>query len=171
MKTEQDLLNELERIGIDYIRHEHPPVFTVDEAEQHSQGIEGAHCKNLFFRDRKKQGILVVTLARKPLRIKEVGAAINAKGLSFARPERLMETLGVIPGSVTPFAVINVRIPGHQGAENRGKGIRVVLDQDLMAEEQANFHPLVNTATLTIQTGDLIRFMAHCGQTVEIVQL
>lgn len=159
--SSEDLLKRLEDLGIDHTTYQHPAVFTVDEAREHCSHIPGAHAKNLFFRDKKKRYFLVVTLADKPLRIKDVGIAIGAKGISFAQPERLEEVLGVMPGSVTPFAAINIR--DHD--------VRVILDEEIMAHELLNFHPLVNTATTTISNRDLIRFLAHCGRTPEVIAL
>lgn len=161
LRRKEELLQVLETIGIPYANHDHPAVYTVEEAARYKDGIEGAHCKNLLLRDRKKNLILVVTLAEKSIRIKEVGNRINTKGLSFASPGRLTEVLGVIPGAVTPLAVINAG----------GKGLRVILDEELMENNQVNFHPLVNTATTTLASGDLIRFLVYCGQDYEIVRL
>ena len=161
IQTQEEFLNLLDQIGIEYTNHEHPAVYTVEEADQHHDGIDGVHSKNLFFKDRKKNLILVVTLSDKPIRIKDVGQKIGAKGLSFGKPDLLAEVLGVIPGAVTPFAVIN----------DDAKRVRVILDQEMLDNELLNFHPMVNTATTTISSRDLIRFMAHCGQNFEIVAL
>ncbi len=161
IQTQEEFLQVLDDIGIDYTNHEHPAVYTVEEADQHHDGIEGAHSKNLFFKDRKKNLILVVTLSDKPIRIKDVGQKIGAKGMSFGKPDLLADVLGVIPGAVTPFAVIN-------DAEKR---VRVILDKEMMEHHLLNFHPIVNTATTTIASRDLIKFMKHCGQEFEVVQL
>lgn len=161
LKTQEELLNVLTQIGISYTNHEHPAVYTVEEADKHHEGIEGVHSKNLFFRDRKKNLVLVVTLSDKPIKIKDVGNKIGHKGLSFGKPDLLTEVLGVIPGAVTPFSVINDR-------ENR---VKVILDEEMMAHDLLNFHPIVNTATTTIQSQDLIKFMEHCNQEFEIIRL
>lgn len=161
LKTQEELLNVLTQIGISYTNHEHPAVYTVEEADKHHEGIEGVHSKNLFFRDRKKNLVLVVTLSDKPIKIKDVGNKIGHKGLSFGKPDLLTEVLGVIPGAVTPLSVINDR-------ENR---VKVILDEEMMAHDLLNFHPIVNTATTTIQSQDLIKFMEHCNQEFEIIRL
>jgi len=161
LKTQEELLNVLVQIGIEHTNHEHPAVYTVEEANLHHGGIHGAHSKNLFFKDKKKSLFLVVTLSDKPINIKEMAKKINAKSPSFGKPDLLAEVLGVIPGSVTPFAIIN--------AQNHD--IRVILDKDLMDNELLNFHPLVNTATTTIASKDLIKFMDHCHQAFEIIRL
>ncbi len=161
LKTQDELLSVLTQIDIEYTNHEHPAVYTVEEADLHHQGIDGVHSKNLFFKDRKKNLILVVTLSDKPIKIKEMGNKIGAKGLSFGKPDLLEEVLGVIPGAVTPLAVIN-------DETNR---VKVILDQEMMDHDLLNFHPIVNTATTTIASKDLIKFMEHCKQNFEIIRI
>ncbi|MFU8769925.1 MAG: prolyl-tRNA synthetase associated domain-containing protein [Desulfotignum sp.] len=161
LQTQQELLTLLSDIGIEYTNHEHPPVFTVEEAARHQDGIQGAHSKNLFFKDKKKNLFLVVTLADKPVNIKDLAKKIGGNNLSFAKPDLLMEVLGMIPGAVTPFAAVNIR----------DHAVKIVLDQDLMAHELLNFHPLENTATTTIRSQDLVKFLEHCGQMPEIIRL
>jgi Ala-tRNA(Pro) deacylase len=161
LKTQEELLNVLAQIGIDYTNHEHPAVYTVEEADRHHEGIDGVHSKNLFFKDRKKNLILIVTLSDKPIKIKDVEKKIDTKGLTFGKPELLAEVLGVIPGAVTPLAVINAK--NHD--------MRVILDEEMMEHDLLNFHPLVNTATTTIASQDLLKFMEHCNQRVEIIRL
>lgn len=161
LKTQEELLNVLAQIGIDYTNHEHPAVYTVEEADRHHEGIDGVHSKNLFFKDRKKNLILIVTLSDKPIKIKDVEKKIDVKGLTFGKPELLAEVLGVIPGAVTPLAVINAK--NHD--------MRVILDEEMMEHDLLNFHPLVNTATTTIRSKDLMKFMEHCNQAVEIIRL
>ncbi len=161
LQTQDELLKILTQIDIDYTNHEHPAVYTVEEANLHHEGIDGVHSKNLFFKDKKKNLFLVVTLSDKPIRIKEVAQKIGAKNMSFAKPDLLAEVLGSIPGAVTPFAVIN--------AENHD--VKVVLDEEMMENDLLNFHPLVNTATTTISSKDLIKFMEHCKQGFEIIRL
>jgi len=161
LKTQEELLNVLSELEINYINHEHPPVYTVEEADQHHSGIEGVHSKNLFFKDRKNNLFLVVTLSDKQINIKDVGKKIDAKNPSFGKAELLEEVLGVTPGSVTPFAAINIR--NHD--------VKIVLDEEMMRHPLLNFHPLVNTATTTISSDDLLKFMAHCHQKPEIIRL
>ncbi len=161
LQTQDELLNVLDQIGITYTNHEHPAVYTVEEADLHHEGIEGVHSKNLFFKDKKKNLFLVVTLSDKPLKIKEVAKKIGAKSPSFGKPDLLAEVLGVIPGAVTPFAVVNAK--DHP--------LKVILDEEMMENELLNFHPLVNTATTTIAAKDMSKFMEHCGQDFEIIRL
>lgn len=161
LQTQEELLSVLDKIGIEYTNHEHPAVYTVEEADLHHEGIDGVHSKNLFFKDRKKNLILIVTLSDKPIKIKEVEKKIDTKGLTFGKPELLAEVLGVIPGAVTPLAVINAK--NHD--------LRVILDEEMMEHDLLNFHPIVNTATTTIRSKDLLKFMEHCNQGAEIIRL
>ena len=160
-QTQEQLLKILSDIGIEYTTHEHPAVFTVEEAARHQNGIQGVHSKNLFFKDKKKNLFLVVTLADKPIKIKDLAKKIGAKSPSFGKPDLLMEALGVSPGSVTPFAAAN--IDTHE--------ITVVLDEEMMENDLLNFHPLVNTATTTIAAKDLIKFLEHCHKRPEIIRI
>jgi Ala-tRNA(Pro) deacylase len=161
LKTKEELLNILSKIGIEFINHEHPAVFTVEEAALHHEGIEGVHSKNLFLKDKKKKLFLVVTLADKAIKIKEVAKKIGAKSPSFGKPELLMEALGVMPGSVTPFAAVNIK--AHE--------VTVILDEEMMDNELLNFHPLVNTATTTISPIDLVKFLEYCHKEPEVIRL
>ncbi len=161
LQSQDELLDVLSKIGIKYVNHEHPAVFTVEEADQHHEGIEGVHSKNLFFKDKKKNLFLVVTLSDKSIQIKELAKKIGAKSPSFGKPDLLMEVLGVIPGSVTPFAVINIQ----------DQPVKIILDEELMENDLLNFHPLVNTATTTIAPADLIKFMEYCNQSPEIIKI
>ena len=150
----------LRELGIEYARHEHPPVATVDEAEAHWTGIDGTHCKNLFLRNQKgNRHYLVVLTASKRADLKAVADQIGDGKLSFASPERLMTSLGVTPGSVSPFGLIN----------DRAHAVRVVLDRDLKAAARLAFHPNINTVTFTVAAADFARFLEACGNSVQHV--
>ena len=161
LQTQKELLDLLTQINIKYTNHEHPAVFTVEEADLQHEGIEGVHSKNLFFKDKKKKLFLVVTLSDKSIVIKEVAKKIGAKSPSFGKPDLLAQVLGVIPGAVTPFAIVN----------DENHDVKVILDEEMMENELLNFHPLENTATTTISSKDLIKFMEHCNQEFEIIRL
>ncbi|MCP3945151.1 MAG: prolyl-tRNA synthetase associated domain-containing protein [Desulfobacteraceae bacterium] len=161
LQTQEELLKILSDIDIKYTNHEHPAVFTVEEAALHHEGIQGVHSKNLFFKDKKKNLFLVVTLANKSIKIKELAKKIGAKSPSFGKPDLLMDALGVIPGAVTPFAAVN--IAAHE--------ITIILDEEMLENELLNFHPLVNTATTTITPLDLVKFLKHCHRAPEIIRL
>ena len=150
-------LNEL---GIAFTRHEHPPVATVDEAEQHWAGIDATHCKNLFLRNQKgSRHYLVIMLHSKKADLRAVADQIGDGKLSFASPDRLMTHLGLTPGSVSPFGLIH----------DRDHSVRVVLDRDLKSATRVSFHPNINTATLTLNAADFLRFLGACGNPVQYV--
>lgn len=123
--------------------------------------MPGIHCKTLFFKDKKSVLWLCVVEESKRVAIRALSDLLGSARLSFARPERVMSHLGVEPGAVTPFALIN-----DTAAE-----IHAVLDADVMAADIANFHPLVNDRTTAIRPDDLIRFIESCGHAPKIVDL
>ena len=160
--TEDDLRTFLACLGIRTTTVTHPPLFTVDESRALRGVIPGAHTKNLFLKDRKDTIFLVTTLEDAVIDLKHLRKRIGASGkVSFGRPELLLDTLGVTPGAVTVFGLINDR---------RGR-VNVVLDKDLMAHAFINCHPLVNTATTTIAAADLIGFVRATGHEPLIVAL
>lgn len=147
----------LKGLGIAYVRHEHPPVFTVEEAEKHWTEIEGAHCKNLFLRNKKgNRHYLVIILSSKQADLRRLNDLLCEDRLSFGSPERLKKYLGLDPGSVSPFGLIN----------DLNHEVTVVLDQDLRQAKAVNFHPNVNTATVGIRFADFERFLAWRGNRV-----
>ena len=160
--TRADLTRYLDSLGIRVSTVDHQPVFTVEEAQALRGTIAGAHSKNLFLKDKKGALFLVVTGEDAVIDLKRLHNRIAASGrLSFGQPELLLQTLGVTPGSVTPFGLINDRPPTA----------RVILDARLMAAETLNFHPLVNTATTSLASADLLAFIRATGHEPEIVDL
>ena len=157
--TPEDLYARLREIGIEWTLHEHPPLRTVEESRRLRGSLPGGHCKNLFLKDKKGQYWLVVADEAREIDLKALQPRIGAARLSFGRPERLAEVLGVQPGAVTPFALIND--PEHR--------VRVVLDRTMLEHSTLNYHPLVNTATIAIATEDLHRFFAALGHEVQII--
>ncbi len=151
--TRQELFARLDELGIDTTTYEHPPVFTVEEAKRHCGHLPGGHCKSLFLKDKKGGLWLVVTLDERPVNLKALAKALGAKTFSFAKPELLMEVLGVIPGAVTPFALIN-------DTERR---VNLVLDAAMMALDLLNYHPLSNDATTAITPRGLRDVIASFG--------
>jgi Ala-tRNA(Pro) deacylase len=156
-----DLFAKLDSLGIDTTTHEHPPVFTVEEAKAHCADLPGGHCKSLFLKDKKDRLYLLVALDSRPIDLNAIGKRIGSARLSFGRPELLQEVLGVTPGSVTPFALIN----------DRAHRVSVVLDAGMMRETVLNYHPLTNTATTNIRPDDLRRFIAACGHEPTEIEL
>jgi Ala-tRNA(Pro) deacylase len=151
--SRDDLFSLLRSLGIETATHEHPPVFTVEEAKAHCAHLPGGHCKSLFLKDKKGGLFLLVALDWRPIELNGIAKRLGCARLSFGRPELLMETLGVTPGAVTPFALIN----------DKARRVDVVLDAGMMREPLLNYHPLANTATTAIRPDDLRRFIAACG--------
>lgn len=160
-KTRADLLAFLENLGIRAVTHEHPPVFTVEDNKALRGDLPGLHCKNLFLKDKKDQLWLAVLPEDRAVDTKDLRRRIGAAHLSFGRPDALMAALGVEPGAVTPFAVLN------DGAG----AVRVVLDKAVTAAEVANFHPLDNAATTAIRPADLLKFLQATGHPPLVVDL
>lgn len=161
-KSPDDLMEMLSTLGITCKTYEHPPVFTVGESQGICDHIPGAHTKNLFLRDRKDRHFLVTIEQNAVVDLKTIHTVIGASGrVSFGKPEKMMEFLGVVPGAVTVFGVIND--PDHQ--------LTVVLDETLMQSEIINGHPLHNAATTSIKREDLLRFMQATGHTPLILKV
>lgn len=156
-----DLFGFLERLGIATETVHHPPVFTVEEAKRLRGKLPGSHSKSLFLRNKKGRMWLVVAREDRTIDLRDLGERLEAGRLSFGSPDRLMRYLGVIPGAVTPFAIINDR--EHQ--------VRVVLDREMMEEPPLNFHPLDNSMTTAIQPDDLLRFCSATGHQVRLLEL
>ena len=157
-----DLFAFLSELAIRTRTVEHTPVFTVAESRGIKERIPGAHTKNLFVKDRRGALFVVVARAEAKIDLKRLHEAIGAAGrLSFGSADLLRETLGVEPGSVTPFAVIN----------DKAARVSVVLDADLMAYNEINVHPLVNTMTTTIARENLLAFLRACGHPPRVVAL
>jgi Ala-tRNA(Pro) deacylase len=150
---QSDLFARLEQLGIATRTVEHPAVFTVAESAALDRQIPGGHTKNLFLKDAKGRLFLIIAHAETRIDLKRLPSVIGSGRLSFGRPELLMEALGVTPGSVTAFALIN----------DERRRVEVVMDQVLMAFPTINCHPLVNSATTSIARDDLLRFIRTCG--------
>ncbi|MGD2245681.1 MAG: prolyl-tRNA synthetase associated domain-containing protein [Candidatus Aminicenantes bacterium] len=160
-EKEQNVYETLEKLDISYVRHEHPPVYTVEEAEQHWENITGAHCKNLFLRNKKgNRHYLVVLDSSKRADLKALEKQLGEDRLSFASPERLMRYLGLEVGAVSPFGLIN----------DTQKEVQVIIDQDLKEVDSINFHPNVNTATVGLSFSDFEKFLSFCGQHVRFLR-
>jgi Ala-tRNA(Pro) deacylase len=158
---ENTLYERLRTLGITWVGYEHVPVFTVEEAAIVNAVQPGGHTKNLFLKDRKDGLWLVVLRHDFRLDLSALSKQIGAPRFSFGPGELLIATLGVPPGSVTPFALIN----------DPEQKVRVVLDEDMLKLAPLNFHPLRNDRTIAVSSGDLLRFVADCGHVPRIVKL
>jgi Ala-tRNA(Pro) deacylase len=145
-----DLYAFLDAHGVAQTTLEHPAVYRVDEGHEIKAALPGGHTKNLFLKDAKDQIWLVCALGETRIDLKRLPAVIGAARLSFGSEALLYEVLGVRPGSVTLFALIN----------DRARRVKLVLDKALLQVEPVNFHPLTNTATTAISQDGLKRFLA-----------
>jgi len=157
-----DLYQILAEHHIEYQRYDHPAVYTVEDVKRLVPPLPAAKTKNLFLRDHKgRRHFLVIVPADKRVDIKALQGAIGSSRLSFGSANRLKKYLGVDPGSVTVFALIND--PDHK--------VELIIDEFLFGEETFQFHPLVNTATLMISRIDLKHFLAVCGHDVNTLMV
>ena len=157
--TSDELLARLAELGIAARTVEHRPVFTLEEARQVRGDLPGTHTKSLFLRDKKGKMWMVVALESRALDLKALAVRLGAKHLSFGSPERLLRHLGVIPGAVSPFAVVN----------DGERVVKVVLDRAVLAQDPVNLHPLDNARTTAIAAADLVRFLEAEGHAPELM--
>jgi Ala-tRNA(Pro) deacylase len=157
---EAALLAFLDDLGIAYTHHTHPPLFTVEESQELRGQLPGGHCKNLFLKAKKGGLWLAVCLEDRQIRTKHLEKAVGAKRLSFGSAELLGETLGVKPGAVTPFGLINDR---------QAHAVTLVLDQQMMDHDILYYHPLHNEATIGVSSVDMMRFFEATGHTPTMV--
>ena len=154
---ENKVYEVLKSLDIQFEVHQHPPVYTVEEAEEHWGDVKGTHCKNLFVRNKKgNRHYLVILESSKRADLKELNRQLGEDRLSFASPERMIRFLGLEPGAVSPFGLIN----------DSGKEVQVVVDKDLRTANWVSFHPNVNTATLTLSFEDFERYLEWCGNSL-----
>lgn len=151
----------LKDLNITYEKYDHPAVFTVEEAEKYKRG-DGVDSKNLFLRNRKgNKHYLVVMSATKRVNLDELAKNLNENDLSFASPERLQKYLGLTPGSVSPFGLIN----------DLEKVVQVLVDNELLKSDKQAYHPNINTATLVISTADFKKFLDWTGNPLAYIDL
>jgi len=150
MTTRNALLDFLADHGIDAVTHDHPAVFTVGEGDEIKARIPGAHTKNLFLKDAKDQLWLISAEGHAEIDLKRLHTVIGSARLSFGNAALMEETLGVTPGSVTAFGLVN----------DVGRRVRFVLDRTLAEAGHVNFHPLTNTATTTVSAEGFRKFLA-----------
>jgi len=156
------VLRELDTLGIRYDAYEHPPVFNTEDVEQYWRDIPGTPVKNLFLRNKKgNRYYLVIVGVEKRVDLHQLVKVIGDDRLSFGSAERLMDKLGLTPGSVSPFGLIH---PGSRDVE-------VIIDTPLRGAHSLMFHPNINTATLTISFADLEKFLKTRGNRVRFLEV
>ena len=157
-----ELLSLLDELEIAITTHKHKAVFTVEESDDVTASIPGAHTKNLFVKDKKGNLFLIVAGNKARIALNKAHSLIGAKGrVSFANAGLLMEHLGVQPGSVNAFAPMN----------DTAGNVTVIIDAPLLENDQINCHPLINEMTTTISKDDLLRFLKLFNHDPLIVQL
>ena len=151
--TRQDLLAYLDRIGVAHRTYDHPPVFTVAESGSIKLDMPGGHTKNLFLKDKRGRLFLLGVLAETKIDLTALARLLAAGRFSFGAPDLLLDALGVTPGSVTVFALMN---------DTLGR-VTLLLDEALFAVDPVNFHPLANDATTAVSGADLLKFLVATG--------
>ena len=160
-QRELRLYEILKKLSIPYTVYEHEPAFTVEQSKKVAGFVPGAYIKNLFLKDNTKQLWLVVAPCDTKINLKELAKRINAPGLRFAQPELLEQYLGVIPGAVTPLALMH----------DTQRAVCVILDISLLEQSLIGCHPLRNSATLTLSPQDLLTFINYLGHSVEQIDV
>jgi Ala-tRNA(Pro) deacylase len=163
MKDNPDtLIALLDKLNIPFEIHHHPAAPTIQEAMKYWGDMETGHCKNLFFRNHKgNRHYLVLVEHAYNLNIRELELRLKQGKISFASEHRLYNYLGVKPGAVTPFGLIN----------DANRHVKLFIDEKLQKREMISFHPLINTASLRLGFPDFIRFLSYCGNEYEFVKL
>lgn len=152
--TPDDLFARLDALGIAHVTHAHRPIFTVEEGADLKARLPGGHSKNLFLKDKKGALFLLSALGDTIIDLNAVSKLIGAGRFSFGNAELLMQHLGVTPGSVTVFALIN----------DPGRRVTLILDEGFFAHDPVNFHPLRNDATTAISPADMLKFIRSLGR-------
>ena len=159
--TAEDLFACLKKLGIAYELHHHKPVFSVEESAPLKAAIPGLHCRNLFLRDKKEKMFLVVAANETRIDLKKLQGLLGCDRLSFGSADRLWKYLGVRPGSVCPFAIVN----------DRGGDVKIILDAGMMGADIVNYHPMENHMTIGLAPRDLARFVEFTGHEAHIMDL
>ena len=161
MIFKDDLIRILNDHGFEYFVKEHEPLFTVEDSKALRGQIDGAHSKNLFLKDAKSNFFLISIEESASIDLKKTMQQIQSKKLSFAKPEYLQDILGIEPGSVSPFALLN----------DTKKQVKFYLDRSFLDSETVNFHPLINTATVNISPQNLIELIEKYHNPVNYIDL
>jgi len=162
MRGQEELYKVLNTLGIEFEYHEHPPLATIEDAKTHWKDYNSGRCKNIFFRNHKgDRHYLVILEHLRQLNIRDLEQRLKQGKLTFASDQRLKKYLGVEPGSVSPFGIIN----DHE------KHVHLFIDQKLQEENRLAFHPNNNTATLVISKHDFLRFLEQSGNSYEFISL
>ena len=158
MFSSEQLLNLLKEKKYEFKKNDHEPLFTVDDSNKLRGNIKGCHSKNLFLKNKKNKFFLISCKEYDHIDLKTISKSLNLGNLSFAREDHLLEFLGVKPGSVSPYALLN----------DKKNIVDFFLEKKLHDCEYLNFHPLINTSTITINTSNFIYFMIENKKKIHI---
>jgi Ala-tRNA(Pro) deacylase len=162
MRGQKELYGLFKQLSIEFEYHEHPPLATIEDAKLHWADYNSGRCKNIFFRNHKgDRHYLVVLEHLRQLNIRDLEQRLKQGKLTFASDIRLKKYLGVEPGSVSPFGLIN----------DSEKHVHLFIDEKLKEFDRLTFHPNINTASLVISTSDFIKFLQFTGNTFEFIRL
>lgn len=162
MRGQPELYHLLNELSVSFEYHEHPPVATIEDAKLYWKDLNSGRCKNIFFRNHKgDRHYLVILEHLRQLNIRDLEQRLRQGKLTFASDQRLKKYLGVEPGSVSPFGLIN----------DDTHHVHLFIDEKLNEFERLSFHPNLNTASLVISKNDLFRFLNHCGNNWEFIKM
>jgi Ala-tRNA(Pro) deacylase len=162
MRGQHELYDLLNHLKISFEYYEHPPLATIEDAKIHWKDYNSGRCKNIFFRNHKgDKHYLVILEHLRQLNIRDLEQRLKQGKLTFASDQRLKKYLGLEPGSVSPFGLIN----------DKEKHVHLFIDQQLNDEARLAFHPNINTATLVLSKSDLLKFLDNTGNSYEFIRL
>jgi len=162
MRGQARLYRLLEKLAIQFEYHEHPPLATIEDAKIHWKNYNSGRCKNIFFRNHKgDRHYLVILEHLRQVNIRDLEKRLKQGKLTFASDQRLKKYLGLEPGSVSPFGLIN----------DKGKNVHLFIDEKLNEFDRLTFHPNINTASLVISNSDFLKFLNYTANTFEFIQL
>jgi Ala-tRNA(Pro) deacylase len=162
MRGQLELYELFEKLSIDFEYHEHPALATIADAKIHWKDLNAGRCKNIFFRNHKgDRHYLVILEHQRQLDIHDLEKRLKQGKLSFASDQRLKKFLGVEPGSVSPFGLIN----------DQNHHVHLFIDEKLNEFSRLSFHPNVNTASLVISKDDFVKFLHKTGNSFEFIKL
>lgn len=161
MGTYDQIMNELKRLNISYDMVDHPAAETTEEADKYIAGHEGVRTKTMFLKDKKKNYYLLIMDDQKRLDFHEFQDLTGAKRVSMVHPSDIKEQLGLVPGIISPFGLMN----------NEAHNVRVLFDKEMLAEPILTFHPNENTHTIFLKTADVLAFVKAQGYQPETIDL
>jgi Uncharacterized conserved protein len=162
MRGQVELYQLLEKLEIQFEYHEHPPLATIEDAKIHWKNYNSGRCKNIFFRNHKgDRHYLVILEHLRQLNIRDLEKRLKQGKLTFASDQRLKKYLGVEPGSVSPFGLINDAV----------KHVHLFIDEKLNEFDRLTFHPNINTASLVVSKSDFLKFLEYTGNSFEFIRL